>query len=74
MNETECIEFVNSLLFKNCYLISRIIGASLFVCCGINLFDFKNLSPFFTFKRLMSVFLLILGMRLLIIVLAFNNF
>jgi hypothetical protein len=51
-------------------LLFRMFLASLFICGGINLFDFKKQAPFrapfFTFKRVVGLFLLIFGSRLLI--------
>ena len=54
-----------------CILMIRILLAALFICVGIQLFDFKNISSFFTIRRIISLVLLILGIRLLINVLFF---
>lgn len=59
-------DFITSPLGLGSVLILRMILASLCICGGIDLFDFKKPSPFFTFKRLIGSFLLILGLRILI--------
>lgn len=43
-----------SLLFK------AFMGA-LFVCSGMQLFDFKNLSRLFTLRKIIGLFLLVIG-------------
>lgn len=70
----DSLDFVNSIPFKFCFLMFRVILTSLCICGGIELFNFKNLYPFFTFKRLVSLFLLILGSRLLLVVVVFYEF
>jgi len=52
-----------------CVLAIKTLLAVLCTCGGIQLFDFKNLSSFFTFRRVVSLFLLIFGARFLIDVL-----
>ncbi len=42
---------------------------SLFVCAGIHLFDFKNLCRFFTLRKIIGLFLLVIGASRLIYVL-----
>jgi hypothetical protein len=59
-------DFITSVPGIACILMVRILIASFLMCSGIELFDFKKLSPFFTFKRVVSFFLLIFGSRLLI--------
>lgn len=54
-----------------CVLAVKTLLAALFMCGGIQLFDFKNLYSFLNLKRIISLFLLILGARFLIDVLFF---
>jgi hypothetical protein len=50
------------------HLLKAFMGA-LFVCGGIQLFDFKNLPRFFTLRKIIGLFLLAFGSSLLIYVL-----
>ena len=59
-------DFILSPIGLSCILFIRILIASLLMCGGIEMFDFKKFSPFFTFKRVASFFLLTFGLRLLI--------
>lgn len=59
-------DFITSVPGLACVLLLRMLLASLCICGGIGLFDFKKIFPFFTFKRVVSFFLLIFGLRLLI--------
>lgn len=36
---------------------------SIFICYGISLFNFKKIFPFFTFKRMISIYLFIIGVK-----------
>ena len=47
----------------------RAFMGALFVCAGIQLFDFKNLSHFFTMRKILGLFLLAIGTSRLIYVL-----
>lgn len=49
-------------------LIKTLLGG-LFICSGVQLLNFKNINPFFTLKKIIGMFLLILGLRFLIDVL-----
>jgi len=59
-------DFMISPLGLFCVLKLRMILGSILISGGINMFDFKKFSPFFTFKRVVSIFLLTYGTRLLI--------
>lgn len=50
------------------FFFKAFMGA-LFVCAGIHLFDFKNLSRFFTLRKIIGLFLLVIGASRLIYVL-----
>jgi len=50
------------------FFFKAFMGA-LFVCGGIQLFDFKNLSHFFTLRKIIGLFLLAIGASPLIFVL-----
>jgi len=52
-------------------LFVRGLLAALFICGGIQSFDFKNISSFFTCRKVIGLFLLIIGVRILINVLFF---
>lgn len=59
-------QFMISPLGLACILIFRFLVADLLICLGVKFFDFKRLDPFFTWKRFVSLFLLMVGARLLI--------
>lgn len=50
------------------HFLKAIVGAVL-VCAGIQVFDFKNLSGFFTLRKITGLFLLVIGASRLIYVL-----
>lgn len=50
-------------------LLIKTLLAALFLCSGIQLSNFKNFSHFFTLKKVIGLFLLILGLRFFIDVL-----
>jgi hypothetical protein len=50
------------------HFLKAIIGAVL-VCAGIQIFDFRNLSRFFTLRKIIGLFLLVVGASRLIYVL-----
>lgn len=50
--------------------VFRTLITSLLLCVGIQLFDFKNLYPFFKWKRVVGLFLLIFGTEALIRILS----
>lgn len=50
------------------HFMKALVGA-LFVCGGIQLFDFKKLSRFFTLRKIIGLFLLTIGASRLISVL-----
>lgn len=56
--------------------VFRAMVTSLLLCSGVHLFDFKNLWPFFKWKRVFGLFLLIFGTEALIRILCgqFCNF
>ena len=66
-------DFITSPPGRFCVLLLRMFLASLFICGSIGLFDFKKFIPFFTFKRVASLFLLMFGLRLLIDSILFFN-
>lgn len=45
-------------------LLFKLFLSAVLLCWGGQLFDFKKFEPFFTFKRLMSVFILLLALRI----------
>ncbi len=47
-------------------LFVRIFLGSWSLCGGISLFNFKNLTPVFTWKRVIGICFMTLGLRLLI--------
>ncbi len=57
-------EFFLSVEGRILAIFSRTFLASLFLCLGTQLFDFKKLVPFFSWKRVFSVFFFLLGLRL----------
>ncbi len=67
-------DFLRSVPGAACVLIFRMILASLLICWGIELFNFKKLSPFLTLKRILSLFFLIFGLRIVISSLFFFKF
>lgn len=50
------------------HFLKAIVGAVL-VCAGIQVFDFKSLSRFFTLKKIIGLFLLVIGASRLMYVL-----
>lgn len=50
------------------HFLKTIVGA-VFVCAGIQVFDFRNLSRFFTLRKIVGLFLLTIGASRLIYVL-----
>jgi hypothetical protein len=65
--------FLISVPGHACILLARMLFASIFICIGLDLFDFKKHNHFFTFKRVIGLFLLILGIRFLIDAILFLN-
>jgi len=49
-----------------CVLLFKLFLASVFLCLGIQLFDFKKLWPFLTLKRVVSVFIILLALRIFV--------
>ncbi len=45
-------------------IILRLVLSAVFLCLGVQLFDFKNLTGFFSFKRISSVFFLLMAIRI----------
>ena len=66
-------DFILSPIGLSFLLFIRAFVASLLMCGSIELFNFKKLSPFFTFKRVVSFFLLTFGLRLFINSILFFN-
>jgi hypothetical protein len=66
MNIDSMREFLLSPQGRILALFARGFIAALLICGGIQLLDFKNLASFFTLKRVISLFLLILGARFLV--------
>jgi len=52
------------------HFLKAIVGA-VFMCAGIQVFDFKNLSCFFTLRKIIGLFLLTIGASRLIDVLLY---
>ncbi len=50
------------------HFLKTLVGA-VFVCAGIQVFDFKNLSRFFTLRKIIGLFLFVIGASRLINVL-----
>ena len=57
-------EFLLSVPGMGLVLIVRILTASILVCAGISIFKYKNLPPFFTARRVLSIFLILLAARI----------
>ena len=57
-------DFLISVPGMACVLLFKLFLSSLFLCWGIQIFDFKKLMPFFTFRRVISVFVLLLALRI----------
>ncbi|MFI0478586.1 MAG: hypothetical protein ACH349_05640 [Candidatus Rhabdochlamydia sp.] len=55
-----------------CVLAIKTLLAALFICGGIQMFDFKRKSSFFQWRRIVGLFLLIFGPRLLLDVLVYS--
>ena len=53
------VEMMKTWEFRVCFLIVSEFLLAIGFCGSIALFDFKKLTPFFTFKRVLSVFLFI---------------
>ncbi len=62
-------EFVLSPPGLVCVLAIKTLLAALFICGGIQMFDFKRKSSFFSWRRVIGLFLLIFGVRFLLDVL-----
>jgi len=71
MDTNSVRDFLLSPTGLSLVLFSRAFIAAVLICGGIQLFGFKNLTSFFTWKRVVGLFLLILGIRILISVLFF---
>lgn len=52
--------------------LARTLITAIILCGGVQLFDFKNLWPFFKWKRVFGLFLLIFGSESLIRILFFR--
>ncbi len=59
-------ELMLSPIGMSVILVVRIFLGSLCLCGGTHLFGFKNLTPFFSWKRVVGIGLLTFGLRLLI--------
>lgn len=57
-------DFLLSVPGMTLILLLKLFISSFFLCLGIQLFDFKKLSPFFTLKRVISIFVLLLALRI----------
>jgi hypothetical protein len=57
-------DFLVSIPGMACVLLFKLFIASIFLCLGMQLFDTKKLAPFFTFKRLFSLFFILIGLRI----------
>jgi len=68
------VDIMRSPIGTFCVLIIRMIICSITISAGINMFNFKKFSPFFTFKRIVSIFLLLFGGRLLFDILLYFMF
>lgn len=65
-------DFLLSPLGQAVGSIARTLITAIIICGGVQLFDFKNLLPFFKWKRVFGLFLLIFGAESLIRIL-FNR-
>lgn len=57
-------EFLLSVPGMAIILLFKIFLSSVFLCLGIHLFNFKNLPKFLNFRRIISVFFLLLAIRI----------
>ena len=64
-------EFLLSPMGEACFIILRMFLISISICGGVALFNFKKLSPFFTIKRIISLFLFTCALNILIRVMFF---
>lgn len=53
------IDMMKTWEFRLCFLLIYEFLLAVGFCGSVALFDFKNLTPFFTFKRVLSLFLFI---------------
>lgn len=56
-------DFFNSVPGMASMLLFKLFISSIFVCLGIHLFNFKKLIPFFSLKRVISVFFIFIALR-----------
>lgn len=57
-------DFLVSIQGMGLVLLFRIFLSSLLICLAIHTFNFKKLIPFFSWKRVFSVFALLLAVRI----------
>jgi len=56
-------DFILSVEGMACVLLFKLLLSSILLCWGVQLFDFKKFSSFFTVKRVISAFILLLALR-----------
>ena len=64
-------DFLLSPMGRSLALLVRAFLSAVFICGGFQLFDLKNMFPLFAKKKIVGVFLVILGSRMLIDVIFF---
>ena len=57
-------DFLLSVPGMACILLFKLFMSSVFLCLSVHLFDFKHLSKFLTFKRIISIFVFLLAVRI----------
>lgn len=58
------LSFLTSVPGMVCVLLFKLFLSSILLCWGLNIFDFKKMEPFFSLKRLGSVFILLVALRI----------
>lgn len=57
-------EFLLSINGMALALFIKIFFTSVFLCLGVHLFDCKKLPPFFSLKKILSLFFILLAIRI----------
>ena len=56
-------EFLVSVPGMACVLIFKLLVSAILICLAVHLFDFKKWNPFFTLKRVASMFFFLVAIR-----------
>lgn len=65
-------DFLVNVPGRACALFLRTLLVAFFICGGIQIFDFKRKSSLLSWRRVIGLFLLIFGTRLLLDVLVYS--